>query len=136
MDIEQINPRNEAALRAWWQVGHDATADRPGKPWPLWEQSRVSLPAPNPERDVTLLAAIDGREMVGAGMAILPSAEGVAMLAAMPATRMANAKPEVAERDSVFIGVPEVVVRGRRCRRSPVTEAAASLHRRLLAGVV
>lgn len=77
VDIEQINPRNEAALRAWWQVGHDATADRPGKPWPLWEQSRVSLPAPNPERDVTLLAAIDGREMVGAGMAILPSRDNL-----------------------------------------------------------
>ncbi len=68
VDIEQINPRNEAALRAWWQVGHDATAERPGKPWPLWEQSRVSLPAPDPERGVTLLGAIDGREMVGAGL--------------------------------------------------------------------
>ncbi len=77
VDIEQINPRNEAALRAWWQVGHDATADRPGKPWPLWEQSRVALPAPNPEREVTLIGAIDGREMVGAGMAILPSRDNL-----------------------------------------------------------
>ena len=68
VDIEQINPRNEAALRAWWEVGHAATADRPGKPWPLWEQSRVALPADNPERDVTLLGAIDGREMVGAAL--------------------------------------------------------------------
>ena len=68
VDIEQINPRNEAALRAWWEVGHAATADRPGKPWPLWEQSRVALPADNPERGITLLGAIDGREMVGAGL--------------------------------------------------------------------
>ena len=75
VDLEQINPRNEAALRAWWEVGHAATADRPGKPWPLWEQSRVALPADNPERAVTLLGAIDGREMVGAGMAILPMRE-------------------------------------------------------------
>ena len=75
VDIEQINPRNEAALRAWWEVGHAATSYRPGKPWPLWEQSRVALPAHNPERDVTLLAAIDGREMIGAGMAILPTSE-------------------------------------------------------------
>ncbi len=73
VDIEQINPRNEAALKAWWQVGRAATADRPGNPWPLWEQSRVALPAPDPEREVTLLGAIDGREMVGAGMVILPS---------------------------------------------------------------
>ena len=68
VDIEQINPRNEAALRAWWEVGHAATADRPGKPWPLWEQSRVALPTDNPERGITLLGAIDGREMVGAGL--------------------------------------------------------------------
>jgi GNAT superfamily N-acetyltransferase len=68
VDIEQINPRNEAALRAWWEVGRAATADRPGKPWPLWEQSRVALPADNPERGITLIGAIDGREMVGAGL--------------------------------------------------------------------
>lgn len=68
VDIEQINPRNEAALRAWWEVGHAATAERPGKPWPVWEQSRVALPADNPERGITLLGAIDGREMVGAGL--------------------------------------------------------------------
>ena len=68
VDIEQINARNEAALRAWWEVGHAATADRPGKPWPVWEQSRVALPADNPERGITLLGAIDGREMVGAGL--------------------------------------------------------------------
>lgn len=68
VDIEQINPRNEAALRAWWEVGRAATADRPGKPWPLWEQSRVALPVDNPERGVTLVGAIEGREMVGAGL--------------------------------------------------------------------
>jgi len=68
VDIEQINPRNEAALRAWWDVGHAASSDRPGKPWPLWEQSRVALPAHNPERGITLLGAIDGRQMVGAGL--------------------------------------------------------------------
>lgn len=68
VDVEQINPRNEAALRAWWEVGHAATAERPGKPWPVWEQSRVALPADNPERGITLLGAIDGREMVGAGL--------------------------------------------------------------------
>ena len=68
VDIEQINPRNEAALRAWWEVGQASTADRPGKPWPLWEQSRVALPADNPERGITILGAIDGREMVGAGL--------------------------------------------------------------------
>jgi GNAT superfamily N-acetyltransferase len=72
VDIEQINPRNEAALRAWWEVGHAATAGRPGRPWPVWEQSRVALPRDNPERGVTLIGAIDGREMVGAGLLTRP----------------------------------------------------------------
>jgi GNAT superfamily N-acetyltransferase len=70
VDIEQINPRNQAALRAWWEVGHAATAERPGRPWPVWEQSRVALPAENPERGVTIVGAIDGREMVGAGLLV------------------------------------------------------------------
>lgn len=68
VDVEQINPSNETALRAWWEVGHAATSYRPGKPWPRWEQSRVALPADNPERGITLLGAIDGRRMVGAGL--------------------------------------------------------------------
>lgn len=72
VDIEQLNPRNEAALRAWWEVGRAATADRPGNPWPAWEQSRVALPADNPEGGITLLAAIDDREMVGAGLLVRP----------------------------------------------------------------
>jgi GNAT superfamily N-acetyltransferase len=77
VDIEQINPRNEAALRAWWEVGRAATAHRPGRPWPLWETSRVALRAHDPERDVTLLGAIDGREMVGAATVILPASDNL-----------------------------------------------------------
>lgn len=77
VDIEQINPRNEAALRAWWEVGEAANAYRPGKPWPLWQQSRVALPAPNPERGVTVIGAIDGREMVGAGLLVRPLKENL-----------------------------------------------------------
>ncbi|WP_210650246.1 GNAT family N-acetyltransferase [Nocardioides sp. SYSU D00065] len=72
VDIEQLNPRNEAALRAWWEVGRAATAERPGRPWPVWEQSRVAMTADSPERGVTLLGAIDGREMVGAGLLTRP----------------------------------------------------------------
>lgn len=77
VDIEQINPSNQAALKAWWEVGQAANAHRPGKPWPLWEQSRVALPSPNPERGLTLLGAIDGREMVGAGILIRPLKENL-----------------------------------------------------------
>ena len=87
VDIEQINPRNQAALRAWWEVGHAATAERPGKPWPLWEQSKVALPADNPERAITLLAAIDGREMVGAGLLTRPLKENLHSAMAFAWTR-------------------------------------------------
>ncbi len=87
VDIEQIDPRNEAALRAWWEVGNAATAERPGKPWPMWEQSRVALPADNSERAVTLLGAIDGREMVGAGLLTRPLKENLHTAMAFAYTR-------------------------------------------------
>lgn len=73
VDIEQFNPHNQAALRAWWEVGQRATAERPGTAWPAWDVTRTALPAPNPEADVAVVAAIDGREMVGAGLVSLPS---------------------------------------------------------------
>ena len=109
VDIEQINPRNEAALRAWWQVGRDATAERPGKPWPLWEQSRVALPAPNPERAVTLLGAIDGREMVGAGMAILPTRENRHLAGAAVYVDVAHRRQGIG---SALLAEAEVVAAG------------------------
>jgi GNAT superfamily N-acetyltransferase len=68
VSLEQINPRNEPLLRAWWRCGHDATSDRPGQPWPAWEQARVALPADDPERSTTLLAAIEGRVVVATGL--------------------------------------------------------------------
>ena len=89
VDIEQINPRNQAALRAWWEVGRAATAQRPGRPWPSWEQSRVALPAENPERGITLIGAIDGREMVGAGKLTRPLRENL-----HTATAFAHVRPD------------------------------------------
>jgi len=89
VDIEQFNPHNHAALRAWWEVGRAATADRPGRPWPLWEQSRVALPTADPERGVTLVGAIDGREMVGAGLLVRPLEENLHI-----ATAFAYVRPD------------------------------------------
>ena len=89
VDIEQIDPRNQAALRAWWEVGNAANAHRPGKPWPLWEQSRVALPTPHPERGVTVVGAIDGREMVGAGLLVRPLKDNL-----HTATAFAHVRPD------------------------------------------
>jgi GNAT superfamily N-acetyltransferase len=68
VDVTQVDPDDETALRAWWEVGHAATADRPGKPWPLWEQSRRALPADNPERGIVLLGAVEAGSTVGSGL--------------------------------------------------------------------
>ena len=109
VDIEQIDPRNEAALRAWWEVGNAATAERPGKPWPLWEQSRVALPADNPERAVTLLGAIDGREMVGAGLLTRPLKENLHTAMAFAYTRPGRTREGIG---SALVRELEVVAAG------------------------
>lgn len=109
VDIEQINPRNEAALRAWWEVGRAATADRPGKPWPLWEQSRVALPADNPERGITLIGAIDGREMVGAGLLTRTLRENLHTAMAFAYVRPDRTREGIGRR---LVGELEVVAAG------------------------
>ena len=50
LEIRVIDPHDETALRAWWEVGKAATAERPGNPWPGWEVSRTALRADNPEQ--------------------------------------------------------------------------------------
>lgn len=109
VDIEQINPRNEAALRAWWEVGRAATADRPGKPWPVWEQSRIALPADNPERGVTLVGAIDGREMVGAGLLVRPLKDNLHSAMAFAYVRPDRTRQGIGRR---LVGELEVVAAG------------------------
>ena len=68
LEICEVDPHDEAALRGWWEVGKTANAVRPGKPWPVWEMSRVALPAHNPEHGISLLAAMDGGRAVGSGL--------------------------------------------------------------------
>jgi GNAT superfamily N-acetyltransferase len=109
VDIEQINPRNEAALKAWWEVGHAATAYRPGRPWPVWEMSRVALPVDNPERGVTLLGAIDGREMVGSGILIRPLRENLHTAMAFAYVRPDRTREGIGRR---LVGELEVVAAG------------------------
>lgn len=75
--IRTVDPHDETLLRAWWEVGAAATAERPGRPWPPWQVSRTALPAPNPERDSTLVAAYDGAEMVGSAVFLAPLQENL-----------------------------------------------------------
>ncbi|MDN4173766.1 GNAT family N-acetyltransferase [Nocardioides sp. SOB77] len=71
MDVTVVDPSDESALRAWWEVGEAASRERAFDAWPAWEVSRVSIPRPRPDVDVVLVAAaLDGR-VVGAGMLVL-----------------------------------------------------------------
>jgi GNAT superfamily N-acetyltransferase len=77
LEIRTVDPHDEAALRAWWEVGHAATRERPGRPFPAWEVSRTALPAANPEQDTTLLGAFDGDVMVGSALVLVPLQENL-----------------------------------------------------------
>jgi GNAT superfamily N-acetyltransferase len=77
LEIRTIDPHDETALRAWWEVGRAATAERPGNPFPAWDFSRIALPAGNPEQGTTLIGAFDGNAMVGAVLFLLPLKENL-----------------------------------------------------------
>jgi GNAT superfamily N-acetyltransferase len=65
LQIREVDPRDEAALRSWWEVGRDASAERPLEAWPVWEVSRRLLPVPRTDGRLTLLTAVRGGCVVG-----------------------------------------------------------------------
>ena len=66
-----VDTSDEALLRAWWEVGQAATAQRPLDSWPVWEVSRVALPMARTDCRLHLLVAEDGGEVVGSAMLVL-----------------------------------------------------------------
>ena len=58
LQIREVDPRDEAALRSWWEVGRDASAERPLEAWPVWEVSRALLPVPRTDGRQVLLEAV------------------------------------------------------------------------------
>ena len=72
MEIREIDPTDDAALRVWWEVGHGAHEERPPDAWPSWEVARARYSSPSPERRTTLLVARDGEEPVGAAILMFP----------------------------------------------------------------
>lgn len=77
LEIRAVDRHDETALRAWWEVGKAATAERPGNPWPAWEVSRSALAADNPEYDTTLIGAFDGDAMLGSVLLLAPLNENL-----------------------------------------------------------
>lgn len=70
-EIRVVDPTDEAALRAWWEVGRDATAERAIDAWPVWEVSRAALPVARTDGRTVLLSAVGDGAVVGAGMLFL-----------------------------------------------------------------
>lgn len=66
-----IDPHDEALLRAWWEVGRAATAERPIEAWPVWEISRDALPMARTDGRLVLVSAFEGDRTVGAGTLFL-----------------------------------------------------------------
>lgn len=72
MTLSEVDPTDEAQLRAWWEVGRSASRERAFDAWPVWELSRLALPRPRDDLDLVLVAATDdtGR-VVGTGLLVL-----------------------------------------------------------------
>lgn len=73
IEIQVIDPADEARLKQWWSVRDQANADRLRHLTPGWEAVRRRFQTQNPESDAVLLAAtIGGRAaLVGVARVIL-----------------------------------------------------------------
>lgn len=69
-EIREVDIHDEPALRAWWEVGHAASVERPFEAWPTWEVSRVAMQFPRSDSAITLLAAYDEARAVGAAKVV------------------------------------------------------------------
>lgn len=67
-EVREIDPHDEALLRAWWEIGRDATAERPVHAWPVWQISRTALPMSRTDGRLVLVGAFAGDRVVGSGM--------------------------------------------------------------------
>lgn len=66
IEIRELDRQDEDEVRAFWQVGHDAVADRPYNTFIAWRAAQTYIPMEFPDRVRHFLAAWDGDRMVGA----------------------------------------------------------------------
>lgn len=71
VQIREIDVHDEQALRAWWEVGHASSVERPFDAWPPWAVLRTALPLPRNDARVTLFTASRDGRVVGAAMLFL-----------------------------------------------------------------
>jgi GNAT superfamily N-acetyltransferase len=65
-ELRRVDVTDEAALRAWWDVGRVASAhDLVDDYWPAWDSARAGYLAPDAARHYVRIAACAGAEVVG-----------------------------------------------------------------------
>jgi len=77
VSVREIDLHDEPLLRAWWEIGHAADAERPLDLWPDWAESRITLPEPHPHGRVRLFGAFEGARMVGSGLLYVNDADNL-----------------------------------------------------------
>jgi len=66
IDVRRVDPADETALHAWWDVGRIASAhDHVDDQWPAWENAHRGWLRTDPARHWVRLAAHDGEATVG-----------------------------------------------------------------------
>lgn len=76
IELREVDTGDEAALRSWWECGHDTAAERPYDLYPPWQLARLWLSQPNPEQEISLLAAYDATgALVGSAHVQLPQVD-------------------------------------------------------------
>src|SRR4051812_40566971 len=66
VEVREVDPTDEAALRAFWEVGRAASAhDHVDDYWPAWDSARAAWATTDPVRRVPRLAAYAGDQVRG-----------------------------------------------------------------------
>jgi len=91
LEIQHVDPTDERALRAWWEVVRAAAAERPVDAVDSWEAVRVGYVAPRTDGRSVLVAAVEDGVAVGAGRVFLLRGEnghlGVVVVDVVPERR-------------------------------------------------
>jgi len=73
VEIREIDPRDDALTRTFWEVGKAADeVDRPWSTYWPWESARAAFAFPSTSMRKALFAAFDGDQMVGCAEVSFP----------------------------------------------------------------
>jgi GNAT superfamily N-acetyltransferase len=72
LEITDVDARDQARLREWYDVWRAAQSHRPQELVPSWESARVPLSTPRHDSDISLIGVRDSGALVGAALLNLP----------------------------------------------------------------